>query len=377
MRAIRDIVVVGAGPAGSGLAAALGALGWDVLLVERRALPHHKVCGEFLSPEAQSSLRTLGVYDAIAGLAPSRLGQARLVTSRGVALAVGLPGDAWGISRYALDEALARAAEGAGVELRTGVSAQGLEQTAQGWRVDLRTAGEPTPVEARAVVLACGRHAPPGLRPVRPRAAQGPSYVGVKCHYEELAMPPRVELFLFPGGYAGINPIEGGRANLGLLARRETFQQAGGNVRAMIAAAARWNPALAQRLAGARALPDTEVAVAPVDTEVAATPWDRVARLGDAASMIPPLCGDGMAMALRAAELCVPLAHAFLRGNSSADDWAQRYCTAWHQEFDQRLWVGRRLQALLAAPFLGDALIGLGNALPPLAAYFVHATRGR
>ncbi len=103
---MRDVVIVGAGLAGSGLATVLSNLGWDVLLVERRQLPQHKVCGEFLSPESQASLHALGMYNSVAELAPSRMDQAVLVSRLGRSVQVALPGDAWGVSRFTLDAAL-------------------------------------------------------------------------------------------------------------------------------------------------------------------------------------------------------------------------------------------------------------------------------
>jgi flavin-dependent dehydrogenase len=93
--------------------------------------------------------------------------------------------------------------------------------------------------------------------------------------------------------------------------------------------------------------------------------------------MIPPLCGDGMAMALRSAELCAPLADAYLRGALSLADWATIYHQAWHSEFDRRLAIGRMLQRLVSMPGGADGLLRLGRLVPGLANYFVKATRGR
>jgi flavin-dependent dehydrogenase len=200
--------------------------------------------------------------------------------------------------------------------------------------------------------------------------------VGVKGHYAGIAMPPTVELFFFPGGYAGVSPVEGGRVNVCLLASYSAFTQAGKRVETMLAAAATWNKALGQRLAGGCLLPETAITVAPVDVYRPATPWDGVACLGDAAAMIPPLCGDGMAMALRSAALCVPLAHDYLTGSVSLAGWASEYRRRWHVEFDQRLCVGRLLQRLLAIPLVSDQFVRLGRLAPGLAAYFVRATRG-
>lgn len=376
MNSARDAIIIGAGLAGSSLAAVLAALGWDVLLVEKDHLPQHKVCGEFLSPEAQASLQALGLYRVVEGLGPVRMAGATITSRSGLTAKMRLPGPAWGLSRFRLDAALAEAAVRAGAELRTGAVATSIDPAGQAYRVTLKADQEKTEVAARAVFAACGRHSRPGLPP-RTVANPHKTGVGIKCHYQGLAMPARVELYLFPGGYAGVSPVEGGQVNVCLLASREAFNRGGKQVRPMLETVARWNPALEQRLAGGLPVPETEVAVAPVDVYRPAAPWDGVACVGDTAVMIPPLSGDGMAMALRSAELCAPLAHDFLRGRLSLAGWQDRYCRAWHQEFDRPLWVSRILQRALLLPGLGDGLIGLGRLAPFLAQGLVHATRGR
>ena len=92
--------------------------------------------------------------------------------------------------------------------------------------------------------------------------------------------------------------------------------------------------------------------------------------------MLPPLCGDGMAMALRSAELCASLAHAFLQGELSLPAWASHYQQAWQAEFSRRVRTGRLLQRLFAMPLLADLMVGVGRIAPPLATHFVNATRG-
>jgi flavin-dependent dehydrogenase len=182
---------------------------------------------------------------------------------------------------------------------------------------------------------------------------------------------------MFDGGYVGLSPVESGHANLCLLASKAAFGRAGDTARAMLEAAARWNPALAEALAGGEPIPESEVAVAPVDTGRPATPWEGFARVGDAATMIPPLCGDGMAMALRGAELCAPLAHDYLRGRSSLAEWEARYRDAWRAAFEKPVRTGRLLQRMLGAPLLGDALLLAGGLLPGAAQHFVKATRSK
>lgn len=375
---MRDVVVVGAGPAGSTLAVALARKGWDVLLIEREAFPRHKVCGEFLSPDAQDTLHQLGLLRHLTTLAPVPLTHANLITPAGTALRTALPGQAWGLSRYAMDAALAAAARRQGATLWTGTTVTAWQARGNYYDVQLRGAGQAATITARAVIVACGRHSLAGLPPrtaASKRLSGWRRCVGVKGHYTGIKMPPQVELFLFAGGYVGINPIEGERANVCMLIDYQGFVRAGKSVAGVIAAVARWNGAFGRRLNGARPVPGTASAVAPVDTERCAAAWAGLPCLGDTAAMIPPLCGDGIAMALRSAMLCAPLADAFMRGRLTLAAWEQAYTSAWQREFRRRLCLGRWLQNLLGRRGVRDVLLGLGQRLPAVADYLVRATR--
>lgn len=373
---VRDAVVIGAGLAGSTMATALANQGWDVLLVERDRLPRHKVCGEFLSPESQTTLQALGLADRVAALQPTTLIGARIVTQRGTVLQTELPGIAWGLSRFALDQRLAEAAQAQGVELGTGVTVKHYERNATGFGVRLQSKSGTTIIQTRTLIAACGRHTVPGLPPPNYPRTRHQHAVGVKTHYTGIEMPLQVELYCFPGGYAGVNRVEGGRVNVCLLAAYSAFAWAGKRVDQLIAWAAAQNPALGERLAFGRAVAESATAVAPVDLYRPATPWVDICCLGDTATMIPPFCGDGMAMALRSTELCAPLADQYLRGTLSWDEWAVHYTQLWRQEFEPRLRVARLLQRLFEQPLLTELAVGTVRLLPWAVRGLVRATRG-
>lgn len=371
-----DLVVIGAGLAGSCLAAAVAQRGWRVVLLERQRGPRHKVCGEFLSPEAQASLHALDLHATVAALAPAEIHRAAIISRQGQRLDMTLPGVAWGVSRYRLDAALAHAAAQAGATVREGVTGTAITQHEDGYEVEVRDiANERTSISTRTAVVACGRHAVPGLRPSQ-TAAPRQMYVGIKCHYAGLQLPPEVRLYLFDGGYVGLSPIEDGQANLCLLASEEAFAHAGGRVPAMLDAMAHEIPALARDLAGGQRLDDSMTVVGAVDTERPTVLWDQCARIGDAVTMIPPLCGDGQAMAIHAAEICAPLIDDVLAGRRSLTAWQTIYTTAWHEAYDQPLRTARWLQVLLGQPQISAGLIGIGTLLPMLAQRLVLATRG-
>ncbi len=372
-----DLVVIGAGLAGSCLAAAVAQRGWRVVLLERQRGPRHKVCGEFLSPEAQASLHALDLHATVAALAPAEIYRAAIISRQGQRLDMALPGVAWGVSRYRLDAALAHAAAQAGATVREGITGTAITQREDGYEVEVRdTANERTSISTRTAVVACGRHAVPGLRPSQDAAAPRQMYVGIKCHYAGLQLPPEVRLYLFDGGYVGLSPIEDGQANLCLLASEEAFAHVGGRVPAMLDAVAHAIPALAHDLAGGQRLDDSMTVVGAVDTERPTVLWDQCARIGDAVTMIPPLCGDGQAMAIHAAEICAPLIDDVLAGRRSLAAWQTIYTTAWHAAYDQPLRTARWLQTLLGQPQISAGLIGIGTLLPMLAQQLVLATRG-
>jgi len=369
---MRDLIVIGGGLAGASLAAAVARAGHDVLLVERRQLPRHKVCGEFLSPDAILSLRRLGLLQAVQRLGPVPIRSARLTSRAGLGLTVPLPAVAWGISRYSLDQAMLAEARAAGAEVQAGVSASHLLPEEGGFRVAVGG----TWVRSRLVVGAWGRQTTPALRAHQPPPRHR-SWVGLKAHLAATAQGDQVELYFVDGGYLGLAPVNGGRVNCSALVSQEAFRRAGSSLAAFLESARRQSPALAQRLAGARPVPATEAAVACVDTAQPPIPWSgSLPLLGDAAAMIPPLAGDGMAMALRTAELNLPWVLEHLAGRLTLGHWAERYCQAYQAEFARRLRTARWIQAALMRPLLGDGLILLGHLLPTMAIRLVHATRG-
>lgn len=308
-----DVLVIGGGPAGAATACGLAAAGREVTVLERAPGPCHKVCGEFLSVETQASLATLGVD-------PTALGAAAIdevalhAGSRGGAIA--LPFRALSLSRYRLDEALLRRASDLGAEVRRSVSARAAVPLEHGWRV---RCGDGTSVRCRTLVLATGKHALNGIGDAR-----GASMVGLKIHLRlapesARALSGRVELFLLPDGYGGLEPVENGVANLCVLLRRAAVARIGPGwpaLRDYLMSAA---PTLGARLDGGITSWETPLAVAcPSGGHLhkSLPGVDRgLYRVGDRIAHIPPFTGDGLGIALASAKI----AAAHIRDRRSPD----------------------------------------------------------
>ncbi|OAS19176.1 NAD(P)/FAD-dependent oxidoreductase [Paenibacillus oryzisoli] len=373
-----DVAVIGAGIAGSVMAKSLADHGWDTVLFDRKAFPRHKVCGEFLSPETLTMFRKLGLREAISALKPSRIHRTSLTLSRGKSLEIALPGTAWGISRYQLDATLHHAALRAGVQLQTETTVLAVKPLEQGYFISTRQRGEVHEYQVRAVIAACGATTPvSGLQSHTQRDGipNKVGHLGVKSHYNGVTMNGVVELYFFEGGYLGLSPIEGGQVNVAALLEREAFQQGDKSILGLIEAACARHRKLSERLSGAQPVLGTQAAVAPVKLTRKPVPWDMFPRLGDAAMMLPPLCGDGMSMALRSAVLCAPLASRYLKGQISLAEWERDYTAAIQREFKGPLKWGQRLQGMLTVPYLPSVMLAAATYTPGLAQRLVQATR--
>lgn len=290
-----EVLIVGGGPAGATAAWHLARAGRTPLLLEREAEPAHRICGEFLSYETHDALAAMGIDPLALGAQPI----ARLRLAHGERLAEeALPFRALGLSRLRLDAALLDAAAAAGARVRRGASVRRLDGMTA-----LLDGGER--IAAQALILATGKHDLRGA--ARMSGGTDADLVGFKMHYrlsraQAQALAGHIEIMLFDGGYAGLQPVEDGRANLCLLVTRARFAEVGRTWSTLVAALLKESPHLDRRLAAADALFDRPLTIAGVPYGFLYRPAvDDPAglyRVGDQFAVIPSFSGDGMAIAM-------------------------------------------------------------------------------
>ncbi|HEX6618184.1 MAG TPA: geranylgeranyl reductase family protein [Solirubrobacteraceae bacterium] len=357
-----DVLVVGAGPAGSALAAALARDGRDVLLVERRRHPRPKACAEYASPRIAEELARLGMdagwrHDAVslAGMDVVR-GEDRVRIGYRYRRAAR---SAWGLDRRTFDATLAAHAVASGARLMDLTSLERVER--DGHRVIgavLRTAGGRQMVMSRWVIGADGARSSVS-RALGVDRASLPRRLGLVAHYEgHPELTDHGEMHVGPGWYVGLAPTPGGELNVGM-ALPLTGR---GTASSRFAAAIAGIPAVAERVASLRRLTPIR-GVAPIGHRVARAAGDGWLLVGDAAGFIDPFTGEGIFRALRSARAA---ADALRSGDADAD---ARYLAARRGAFaakDALTWL---VQGMLAAPPL------LGHVLRRLAADPIAADR--
>jgi flavin-dependent dehydrogenase len=157
----------------------------------------------------------------------------------------------------------------------------------------------------------------------------------------------RVELHQFDRGYAGLGNVEGGEANLCMMATVETIRACGGRPDRLLTGRLRANPALAEVLEGAvRSSPWRSVG--PLRFGVRRPEAAGALFVGDAAGTVDPFCGEGLAHALRGAELAVPFVLEAAGRGELTEELAAGYEEAWMSAFSRATrrvrWLGRLMQ---------------------------------
>ncbi|HEX5633699.1 MAG TPA: NAD(P)/FAD-dependent oxidoreductase [Gemmatimonadales bacterium] len=362
-----DVLIVGAGPAGSACAAFLARAGRRVVVIDRDAFPREKPCSEYMSPATVRVLDRLGVGRALREAGATPLHGTRVHTAGGAlhgrfapSVRDPFPETGLAVARRELDLALVRAARAAGATVLESTQLGDLTRAGDGRIVGAAIATPEGALSVRAP-LTIGAD---GLRSRVARSLGGrrhghPRRYAFVAHVTGVPdLHDTAEMHVGPDGYVGLNPIGGGVANVALVVPERVANDARG----------RLEPFFLERLAtfpGVRG----RVAAAGIVREVLATgpfaAWSsRVTApgallVGDAADFFDPFTGEGICSALRGAEMVAATAGEALDDGPARLDAALR----------EYRWARRRA---FAGKWAVERLIGYAMEWPAL---FDHAVR--
>jgi len=364
-----DVLVVGAGPAGSTAAHHLARRGVDVLLVERALFPREKACGDGLSPRAVRALLKMDV-------GPDEPGFERVIGirtySRTTTIELPFPEledfPNYGLTcrRVDLDELLARRAEKAGARLMERTEAVGVVRR-DGWvtgvSVRLLEDGEDAPpVEARArfVVASDGAASKLGAHAGVRRIARRPLGIAARRYYRIPRHPgPWFESWVdlweadsqLPG-YGWLFPLADGTANLGagLLNTFKGFKDI--SAQRLFAAFAKMMPEN-WGVSEETAVGDVMSGPLPMGFNRAPSAVPGMLLIGDAAGMVNPFNGEGIAYAMESGEVAAELVHeAIVRDRPAL---AQMYPTVLRERYGRYFAAGRGFARIIGKPAIMHA----------------------
>ena len=369
-----DVIIAGAGPAGSSAAIHLARRDFRVLLVEQKKFPRPKLCGEFISPECRRHFETLGVADAMTDSDPASITETVFYSSRGHHVTIpsswfGGPA-ALGLSRAVMDNNLLRRAHECGVTVIEGATiTEPLTDKDAVRGVKLKLNGDEQQHTAPLTIDATGR-ARILTRKLNAHEPRKPKLIAFKAHLRNTRVAPGAcEIYFYPDGYGGLSSVECGLSNLCFIISAVHVKRLHSNPDEVMRAMVMKNRRAAYTLEHAQP-----------ESEWLSASWERFGRqqpspvkgllaIGDSAAFIDPFTGSGMLMALESGELVADVISRH-RNEPEAD-----YTAEYLRKFDSRLRISGWLRRAAFKPRLAGMGIALCGASKHFRSRIVRATR--
>ncbi|MBN3584756.1 NAD(P)/FAD-dependent oxidoreductase [Algoriphagus aestuarii] len=364
-----SVAVVGGGLAGLVSAYLLAKNGHLAILIEKKSYPFHRVCGEYISNEAKDFLNREGLFPEKMSL--PEINNFLFSDTLGNHVSIPLDLGGFGVSRYEFDHFLVKKAKEAGVELRTGIQVFDItfHEKENQFQLELSDGNVLT---TDFVIGAFGKRSKLDKAMNRPFIVKRSPYIGVKYHVRTDFLRDTVALHNFEGGYCGINAIEEGKFNICYLGNRDQLREHG-SLEEMERAILWQNPYLKTLFSESEFLLDRPEVINEINFEPKKPVEKHVLMAGDAAGLITPLCGNGMAMAIQSGKLA---SECIIQGGERGFI-EKKYQEEWNNLFRRRLWVGRKVQLLFGTKNSSVLAGRLIKSLPRVAAIIVKNTHGK
>ena len=336
-----SVVIIGGGLAGLVSAYLLAKNGSAVILVEKKNYPFHRVCGEYVSNEALGFLKR-------EELIPSDLELPQIenflfsdTMGRSVSLPLDLGG--FGISRFEFDYFLFKRATEAGVKFLTGTQVFDVNFSPKEDLFNIELS-DSTILTSKHVIGAFGKRSKLDKVLNRKFIEKRSPFIGVKYHVKTDESKNTVALHNFEGGYCVINAIEDNKINICYLGSRDQLRSFG-SIEEMEKQVLWKNPFLKKLFSESEFLLDKPEVINEINFEPKKLIENHILMAGDAAGLITPLCGNGMAMAIQSGKIAAETILSYKERN----DIERKYEQDWKKLFQKRLWVGRKTQLLFGA----------------------------
>ncbi|WP_167341962.1 NAD(P)/FAD-dependent oxidoreductase [Nonlabens sp. SY33080] len=367
MKSSYDIIIAGGGLAGLTAAILLGK-DYDVLLIDPDTYPRHKLCGEYLSNEVLPLFDQLGIN--IQSLTDVSISKLHLTLNSNFSQKTSLPLGAVGVSRFCLDKALYDKVIVKGCHNKDKVV--NVIKDSTGFKVITKQ----DEFTANQVLIATGKRSILDKSLDREFIKFKTPWLAIKRHYNYEMDKNEVGLHHFDGGYAGISMVENDTVNLCYLANNKEFSEYK-NVQDFERKVLSKNSYLESFFEKASPLWENPLSISQISFQKKSAVVNDCLAVGDAAGLIHPLCGNGMAMAIHSAFIASKFLKRRLEKQLSQEEMLQGYTREWEGTFGSRLYAGKKLQSLLLQPSINKFAFKIIKHVPKVLPTIIKHTHGQ
>jgi flavin-dependent dehydrogenase len=358
-----EVCIIGGGLSGLSLSILLAEKGIDVIVLEKKSFPRHKVCGEYISLESWGFLERLGI--PLSEMELPIIKKLELTAHGKYSLQTGLPLGGFGLSRYTLEDLLYKKAIEIGVNVY-------CDTTVTDSIENLVKTNKPFEIKSNLTIAAYGKTT---NFKIKARPSTGQSYFAMKWHVKNNHPDELISLHFFDKGYIGSSNIEDDKTTLCLMAATELLKKHENSLDSFVAKELMTNQKIAPLFENSEFLYEKPLSIANITFSHRYPASDTLGFIGDAAGMIAPLSGNGMSMAFYGSFL---MAETILKHRGEPTERIQEiYSYAWKKHFKTRLWIGNWLQQSSLNHIAVPSIISLGKSFPNLFKKLIMLTHGK
>ena len=368
---IIDVIIIGGGLAGLTSAIHLSKFDKEVLLIEKNAYPKHKVCGEYISNEVLPYLNSLGIDPLKEGA--KEISKVQITTTKSNLIKGELPLGGFGISRYFLDDLLAKKAISNGVTiLQDSVDSVDFKEGV--FTIQTNKSGA---FQGGVCIGAFGKRSTLDVKMNRKFIQKKSPYLAVKIHVKGEFPEDLVALHNFKGGYCGVSKVENDSINLCYITEYSSFKKYK-NITDFQEQVIFKNDYLKEIFKESNPVFEKPLTISQISFETKNPVENHMIMCGDTAGMIHPLCGNGMGMAITSAQLASERILQFLNGEiKTRESLEKHYLRDWNKEFKTRLKTGHFIAWLFRNQTISEIAYSILKKFPSLLPKIIQFTHGK
>jgi flavin-dependent dehydrogenase len=375
-----DILIIGGGPAGSTTALYLSKLGFDIIIVEKKAFPRETLCGEFLSKEVTDVLKELNLFDDFITLKPNKLNLFKAVDQSGIKLESDLSFDAHSMKRSVFDSFLIDKAKAKNVSVIQPAEVISTIKSASNFISEIEDgSGNKFKIKSKLVIAAYGKQNILDKKLERDFVNKKSNLNGVKFHLpNNLLKNPfgnEIRIYTDEELYCGMNQVSDTEMTVCFLENRKQSK---------IPSRERLIDVIKSNKYFNEIFSDEAIDYIK-STNIYGTGniyfgsrevvENGIIMVGDAARVISPLAGDGIGMAMESAKLLYEIISKYGIEDANREKIYSAYKKLYEKTFKKRLSTAKIIQGIILNRKSRKLGFGIVSAYPALLPYLIKFTR--